>query len=63
MSMACVCGKERLDQEKMQRVKTIVFHRFYVPESDKSKAWSACVRAIDEFIRRPRKLAAQYAEL
>ena len=46
----------------MQRVKTVVFQRFYVPESDKSKAWSACIRAIDEFIHRPRKLATQYAE-
>ena len=33
-----VSGKQRLDVDRMQRVKTVVFHRFDVPESDKPKA-------------------------
>ena len=48
-------GKEAVDQRRLRYVKETVFSMYGVPAAEKIHTWRQCVRAIDEFLRRPKR--------
>ena len=48
-------GKEAVDQKRLRYVKDTVFSLYAVPAAEKINTWRQCVRAIDEFLRRPKR--------
>ena len=51
-----VMGKQQLNPEVMQYVKSMAFQSFPLKEKEnKSSAWQGCIRAIDEACRRLNK--------
>lgn len=50
-------GKEAVDPERLRFVKETVFDVYAIASDDKVNTWKHCVRAIDEFLRRPKRMA------
>lgn len=48
-------NKEKLDPERVNKIKKYVFELFPTTEMMEEKVWSDCRKAIDEFLRRPNK--------
>lgn len=48
-------NKEKLDPERVARIKKYVFALFPTTEVMEEKVWCDCRKAIDEFLRRPNK--------
>ena len=50
-------GKEAVDPERLRFVKETVFDVYAIASDDKLNTWKHCVRAIDEYLRRPKRMA------
>lgn len=48
-------GKGAVDQRRLRYVKETVFSMYGVSAAEKIQTWRQCVRAIDEFLRRPKR--------
>jgi hypothetical protein len=48
-------NKEKLDPERVAKIRKYVFELFPTTEMMEEKVWSDCRKAIDEFLRRPNK--------
>ena len=48
-------GKDAVDSEKLRFVKETVYDLYGIDSSEKVNTWRHCVRAIDEYLRRPKK--------
>lgn len=49
-------GKEAVDPDRLRFVKETVFDVYAIASDDKVNTWKHCIRAIDEFLRRPKKM-------
>ncbi|XP_028399454.1 uncharacterized protein LOC114522879 [Dendronephthya gigantea] len=48
-------NKDKLDPERVAKIRKYVFELFPTTEMMEEKVWSDCRKAIDEFLRRPNK--------
>ncbi|EDO39525.1 predicted protein [Nematostella vectensis] len=48
-------GKEQIDPVKLQFIKQTVYEHYNIPTEEKATTWRHCIRAMDEFLRRPKK--------
>lgn len=48
-------GKDAVDMDRLRFVKETVFDMYGIDSSEKTNTWRHCVRAIDEYLRRPKK--------
>ena len=52
-------NKEKLDPERVAKIRKYVFELFPTSELDEDKVWADCRKAIDEYLRRPNKRKSQ----
>ncbi|KAL9973207.1 hypothetical protein ACROYT_G019627 [Oculina patagonica] len=50
-------GKEAVDPDRLRFVKETVFDIYAIAADEKLNTWKHCVRAIDEYLRRPKRMA------
>lgn len=56
-------GKEAVDPDRLRFVKETVFNIYAITSDDKINTWKHCIRAIDEYLRRPKRMAKGSAQL
>ena len=50
-------GKEPVDPDRLRFVKETVYDVYAITSDDKINTWKHCIRAIDEYLRRPKRMA------
>ena len=50
-------GKEAVDPDRLRFVKDTVFDVYAIASDEKLNTWKHCIRAIDEYLRRPKRMA------
>lgn len=50
-------GKEAVDPDRLRFVKDTVFEVYAISSDDKINTWKHCIRAIDEYLRRPKRMS------
>ena len=50
-------GKEAVDPDRLRFVKETVFDVYAIASDEKLNTWKHCIRAIDEYLRRPKRMA------
>lgn len=49
-------GKEPVDPDRLRFVKETVYDVYAISADDKINTWKHCIRAIDEYLRRPKRI-------
>lgn len=50
-------GKEAVDPDRLRFVKETVYDLYAISSEDKINTWKHCIRAIDEYLRRPKRVS------
>ncbi|XP_068700798.1 uncharacterized protein [Montipora foliosa] len=50
-------GKEPVDPDRLRFVKETVYEVYGITSDEKINTWKHCIRAIDEYLRRPKRMA------
>ncbi|KAK2549599.1 BEN domain-containing protein 3 [Acropora cervicornis] len=50
-------GKEPVDPDRLRFVKDTVYDVYGISSDEKINTWKHCIRAIDEYLRRPKRMA------
>ena len=50
-------GKEAVDPDRLRFVKETVYDVYAISADEKLNTWKHCIRAIDEYLRRPKRMA------
>lgn len=50
-------GKEAVDPDRLRFVKETVYEVYAISSDDKINTWKHCIRAIDEYLRRPKRMS------
>ena len=50
-------GKEAVDPDRLRFVKDTVYDVYAISSDEKINTWKHCIRAIDEFLRRPKRMS------